>query len=425
MRRQHIFRPSGGLALLAVIIVALASSATAQDRVSRVQSLDELAPRSVYVMADRAALSSLGRDEAAAVEALIQFFGLELEARTKLVLAFEESAADIVVRIGALSQRGGYELSALALPKQEGVNRLSYNARVTTLGLDAVRPFMRELASRLDRAYPPVLAMVTEIVTERVVEERKVVTIIEGALLSVLAPPGTVLNLPDGEEAVVDESGVWERELEQNTSYAYRAQLAGHVAQNRVVFIAPGGAVDELRFRPLDRWRLGFDIRYINYVVVPQLEWYPVPGRIFVGGGVESSALALVKSYNKDDDNEGLLIHYIDIQLGGGLWMREADDAWNYGFTLGLATRIDAGAGLFRFADYATASLRLGARVSWQLTPRLSAFVEGNGRLALILAPEGVDPTKILDPMPSGVPLLDGLFYLELPTLFIGGRYGL
>ena len=190
MRRQDLSRPPAGLALLAVIIVALASSATAQDRVSRVQSLDELAPRSVYVMADRTALSGINRDEAAAVEALIQFFGLELEARTKLVLAFEESVADIVVRIGALSQRGGYELSALALPKQEGVNRLSYTARVTTLGLDAVRPFMRELASRLDRAYPPVPAMVTEIVTERIVEERKVVTIIEGALLTVLAPPG-------------------------------------------------------------------------------------------------------------------------------------------------------------------------------------------------------------------------------------------
>ena len=74
------------------------------------------------------------------------------------------------------------------------------------------------------------------------------------------------------ERAVVDEAGLWERELEQNTSFAYRAELAGHVAQNRVVFIAPGGAVDELRFRPLDRWRFGLDLRYINFVVVPQLE---------------------------------------------------------------------------------------------------------------------------------------------------------
>lgn len=425
MSRRTLARPPTGLTLLTFFIAALASSVAAQDRISRVQSLDELAPRSAYVMADRATLSNLSRDEAAAVEALIQFFNLELEARTKLVLAFEESAADIVVRIGALSQRGGYELSALALPKQEGVNRLSYGARAASLGLDAVRPFMRELATRLDRAYPPVPAMVTEIVTERVVEERRVVTIIEGAILSVIAPPGAVLILPDGEEAVVDETGVWERELEQNTSYAYRAQLAGHLAQNRVVFIAPGGAVDELRFRPLDRWRLGLDLRYINLIVVPQLEWYPVPGRLFIGGGVESSALALVKSYKKDDEGEGLLIHYIDVQLGGGLWMREADDAWNYGFTLGLATRLDAGDGLFRFADYATASLRVGARVSWQLTPRFSAFVEGNGRLALVIAPEGVDPTKILDPMPSGLPLFNGLFYLELPTFFIGGRYGL
>jgi len=105
--------------------------------------------------------------------------------------------------------------------------------------------------------------------------------------------------------------------------------------------------------------------------------------------------------------------------------MREADDAWNYGFNLGLATRLDAGDGLFRFADYAPVSLRLGARVSWQLTPRLSAFAEANGRLALIFAPEGVDPKNILDPMPGGLPLLDGLFHLELPTFFVGGRYGL
>lgn len=425
MSRRSLTRPPAGPALLAYFIFTLCLSAAAQGRVSRVQSLDELAPRSVYVMADGAALAALSREEAAAIEALVQFFSLELEARTKLVLALEESAADLVVRIGALSQRGGYELSALALPKQEGVNRLSYGARAASLGLDAVRPFMRELASRLDRAYPPVPAMVTEIVTERVVEERKVVTIIEGALLSVLAPPGTVLTLPDGEEVAVDESGVWERELEQNTGYAYRARLAGHVAQNRVVFIAPGGAIDELRFRPLDRWRFGLDIRYGNLVVVPQVEWYPWPGRLFVGGGVESSALALMPSFEKDDEDESLLIHYIDLQLGGGLWLREADDAWNYGFTLGLASRLDVGDGLFRFADYATGSLRLGARLSRQLTPRLSAFVEANGRLALILAPEGVDPTKILDPMPAGLPLLDGLLYLELLTFFIGGRFGL
>lgn len=425
MIRTPLTLPPARLAPIAFVIVALASGAAAQDRISRVQSLDELASRSVYMMADRAALSSLSRDEAAAVEALIQFLNLELEARTKLVLAFEESVADIVVRIGVTSQRGGYELSALALPKQEGVNRLNYAARAATLGLDDARPFMRELASRLDRAYPPVPAMVTEIVTERVVEERQVITIIEGAILSVLAPPGTVLTLPDGEGAVVDEAGLWERELEQNTSFAYRAELADHVAQNRVVFIAPGGAVDELRFRPFDRWRFGLDLRYINFVVVPQLEWYLIPGRLFIGGGFESSALALAASYDRDDEGEGFLIHYIDVQLGGGLWMRKADDAWNYGFTLGLATRLDAGAGLFRFADYAPASLRFGARISRQLTPRLSAFVEGNGRLALILAPEGVDPNKILDPMPDGMPLLDGLFYLELPTFFVGGRYGL
>lgn len=425
MSRRPACRNRARPAALACYLTVLCLGAAAQDRVSRVQSLDELAPRRVYVAADGAALAALSREEASALEALVHFVGLELEARTRLVLAFEEGAAELVVRIGAASQRGGYELSALALPRREGEAPLRYAARAPALGPDDARSFMRELAARLDRAYPPVPAMVTEIVTERVVEERKIVTIIEGAALSVIAPPGTVLSLPDGEEAAVDETGVWERELEQNTSYAYRARLAGHLAQNRVVFIAPGGAVDELRFRPLDRWRFGLDLRYINFVAVPQLEWYPVPGRLFVGGGVESSFLALVQSYDKNDDDAGVLVHYVDVQLGGGLWLREADDAWNYGLTLGLATRLDAGAGLFRLADYAPASLRLGARISRQLTPRLSAFAEGNGRLALILAPEGVDPTEIMNPMPFGMPLLDGLVYLELPTFFIGLRYGL
>jgi hypothetical protein len=423
--------PAVLLALLALTLPTRALSA--QTVVSQTESVGGLAPRSVFIAAERASPNQ------AKLEALALFLGLELEANTRLVQAVEEDKADIVISLSATAVRNAFDLIGVATLREAQADAaqsaspaapaprpqapLRYAARVSELGIEQARAFFTEFGKRLDAAYPPVPAKITEIVTERVVQETETLIIVQGAWLTVLAPAGTLLKLPAGEEAIVDDTGEWRRELEQNSSFGYRAELAGHRPQDRLVFIGADGVIEALEFEELDRWRFGLDIRYGNFVFVPQAEWFFLPGTFFIGGGIESSYLALVQSYDHDD--EGLLVHYLDAQVSAGAYLGRADAALRSGFTLGLAARLDAGKGLFRFADYAPVSARAGLRVSWDLGRGFSALAEANVRLALVLAPEGVDPARILDPMPVGLPIAEGLFYFEMPTIFIGGRYGL
>lgn len=418
MTRHIGHAPAFLLALLPLML--LPSALQAQSKVlSQTESVGGLAPRSVFIAVDRSAPSP------ARLDALALFFGLELEAKTRLVQASEEAKADIIVTLSATPVRNAFDLVGLASLRSAPGDAapLRYAARVSDLGIDQAKAFFAEFAKRLDAAYPPVPAKITEIVTERVVQETQTLIIVQGAWLTILAPPGTLLKLPAGEEAVVDDTGEWRRELEQNSNFYYRAELAGHLPQDRLVFIGAEGVIEALEFEELDRWRFGLDIRYGNFVFVPQAEWFFVPGTFFVGGGIESSYLALAQSYDHDD--ESLLIHYLDAQVSAGAYLGRADAALRSGFTAGLAARLDAGNGLFRFADYAPVSARAGLRVSWDLGRGFSALAEANVRLALVLAPEGVDPARILDPMPVGFPIAEGIFYFEMPTIFIGGRYGL
>ncbi len=418
MTRLTLRAPAVLLALLSLVL--LQNELQAQSKVlSQTESVGGLAPRSVFITVDSASPNP------ARLEALALFLGLELEAKTRLVQATEEAKADIIVTLSATAVRTSFDLIGVAAQRAPAGNAapLRYSARVNDLGIDQAKAFFAEFGKRLDAAYPPVPAKITEIVTERVVQETETLIIVQGAWLTILAPPGTLLKLPAGEEAVVDDTGEWRRELEQNSSFGYRAELAGHLPQDRLVFIGADGVIEALSFEELDRWRFGLDIRYGNFVLVPQAEWFFVPGTFFVGGGIESSYLALAQSY--DHDEEKLLVHYIDLQASAGAYLGRADAPLRSGFTLGLATRLDAGKGLFRFADYAPVSARAGLRVSWDLGKGFSAMAEANVRLALVLAPEGVDPRYILVPMPLGFPLAEGLFYFEMPTIFIGGRYGL
>ncbi len=419
MTRASFWR-AGTALVLALLPLAAAG---AQDKVTQRTVEGELVPRRAFVAT--VALADAGQNRI--LEAVALFLTIEIEASTRLVVTAEEAKADLTVRLSAAPAGRGFRLSASAsgpaLEASGGAAPFEYAATLAELGVEASAAFRAELAKRLDAAFPPVRARVTEIVTERVVEETEVITREQGVTLTIRAPAGTLLRLPDGERALMGEDGLWTAELPQNSSFAYRAELPGHYPQNRIAFIGDSDVTDEPGFIPLNSWRFGMDIRYLNLLFVPQAEWHFMPGRAFLQLGVESSALAPVRLTDKDDDPP--LLHYIDLQLGGGLFWGHPDDRLRTALTLGLAGRFDAGKRYFGLAAYAPLSVRAGLRLSWELNPRLSAFVEGNSRLALILAPEGANPATVLHPMPYGLMLLKGGAFFEWPTFFVGARYGL
>ncbi|MBP7264325.1 MAG: hypothetical protein KBB32_09120 [Spirochaetia bacterium] len=402
--------------LAALAAVALAAPVLGQTREQA--EAEGLAPRRVRIVT--AAVP--GNAKATALLAALEpFLRIELENGTRLVMALGSDDADLTLTLSAVQARSGWTLSAQPVLK-DGTAGAPKTATVADITVDRALAFLKQVAKALDTAYPPVAVTVTEVVKDVVVENTETLTITKGVTLVIEGPPGATLTLPDGAVAILDDQGRWESEQPQNTSFAYRVTLPGHMPQDRVAFVGTKDTVDRVAMELLDNWRFGLDLRYADLVVVPAAEWYAVPGTVFVGLALESSFLSFVQFFR---DEENPLVHYLDIQASGGLWLSRADARFRSAFVLGLGTRLDLGAGLFRFSDYAPASLRAGLRLSWELGSGFSVFAQLDARLALILPPPGVDPGLVLDPLPMGIFMLDGAVFGEAPTIFVGGRYGL
>jgi len=260
------------------------------------------------------------------------------------------------------------------------------------------------------------------VVTERVVETTEVRTIEQGVVLTIRAPEGTRLYLEKKETATVDASGTWSRTLPQNSAFNYRAELAGRMPVRRTLAIGASDLSDEPLLEPLTEWEAGADFRYANLVIAPAGSWYAIPGRLYVSAVIESSAMAMVGSYFEDDKPS---LFYLDLEAGAGYWFGKLDAPLRIAVEGWLATRFDVGAGLFRFADYATASAIASAKLSWRVWGDLSVFLGASTRLAWVNAPAGVDPTAVLASMPLGLSLSGGLFHLETTIVYLGARYGL
>lgn len=401
--------------LLALFGLCVLFTPSAQAREST--EAEGLAPRRVMIQAASSDAASKAR-----LDAIAAFFRVELEASTRFVLVETEAEADLVLSLTATRSGSSWALD-LAVRLSDGSQGKPYQTSLGELGVGQAQPFLKKTALALDAAYPPLAIQVTEVVKDVVISTTETVTTVIGATLTIEGPPGVILYLPDGTTATLPEDGRWVSEQPQNTSFAYRVELPGHMPQNRVVYIGENDITDLIAMEPLRNWNLGGDIRYLNLLFVPQAEWYPVPGRFFIGLGLESSYLAIIAPGS--DEKSRPSINYLDLQLGAGLWLSRPDALFRSGLTLGLAGRVDIAKGLFRFSDYAPASLRLGLRISWEVFRRVSVFAEANSRLALILVPEGADPSKVLSIMPAGFSIPGGLFYLEAPTIFVGGRLAL
>lgn len=397
-----------------VALIVLPSVLFAQERERA--TIEGLAPQRVFVT------HASDTAQPAKLAAIVEFLKLEIESESRLVVVPQETDADVILALSAVATRNGFDVIGTATGRPSGVAGPKRTARVADLNVSTARRFIIDIVKALDAAYPPVAIKVSEIVTERVVQNTEVRTTEQGVTLTVFAPAGVTLILPEDERATVDENGVWSRELPQNASFAYRAELPGFVPRSRLIFMGTEDVRDELELRPLDHWRFGLDIRYVNLILAPQAEWYWVPGSVFLSAGIESSFLAIVPSYERDYKP---LFRYIDLEVGGGLDLGKLDATLRPSLTLGLASRLDVGPGLFRFSDYGAVSMRTGLRINWAIAGPFTAFTELNSRLALVLVPEGVDPSLNLDALPKGLRLFDGHVVLEMPTLFFGGRYGL
>lgn len=400
----------------AVLALALLGSAAfGQGR--ETAAVEGMAPSRVFFEAGTVVPAAASR-----FPAVLEFLKLEIEASTRLVVVYLREDADAIATVGVSGAAGAWTLSLSAARRLDGSAGPSLTGNATELTLAKTEAFIRKAARALDAAYPPVPISVTEVVTERVVENKEVRTREQGTILTIRAPEGTRLLLEKKDIVLIDASGVWSLALPQNTAFSYRAELAGRMPVERTLAIGSDDLSDEPVLEPLTAWEAGADIRYANLVLVPAGAWYPVPGRWYVGGAIESSALAMVGSYYEDDKPS---LFYLDLQAGAGYWFGTPDQRLRLALEGLLATRLDVGAGLLRFADYATVSAMAAAKLSWRVWDNLSVFIGASSRLAWVNAPSGVDPANLLAAMPLGLGLADGLFRLEWPTFYAGARYGL
>ncbi|HAP44474.1 MAG: hypothetical protein A2087_13755 [Spirochaetes bacterium GWD1_61_31] len=345
-----------------------------------------LVPQSFYVTV------SEDSAEREALAILAEYLKLAIISHSRTTPAATLEAAEVQVFLSAEARGGNQVLRVLVFQEGNPTARLDRTAAVNGLEAGGNLDFLAELAKALDRSFPPQPPRVVEVVTERVVEETEVVTIVRGVVLSIDAPPGTRLTSrgqPD-QIAVADQTQSYE--LPANSTFTFTASRHGYMPVEHTVFVGNQDLAETVTLEALPTLELVPTLHYLNLVPGIGLNWYFWPGYAYAGASLESSFLALVPIV---DDSGFLTIHYLELEIRGGLHFGSPADWLRFGLQLAAAGRLEIGNGRIGLADWGAFSVAGAPEVEVRLGPGWSLFLAAKTRLLLVSSPYGNtwDPT--------------------------------
>lgn len=324
--------------IVMVLVIILTQTLTAQP-IKSMQSIEkDLVPQRVaFTYAQN---SSYARQ----LVMLIEFLKIGIFQHTQAVLSYDKP--DVIVTLNAEKTAMQVTLSIMATRTDTNVVIITKRKSFSDLNLSTVKAFLIELCQEMNNLLQPLPQKEQVVLTETIIEKTETVTVGRGARITFTGMPDTVIELAGTKKRIIlDDTGTYVYEQEQNTSLTFRASKPAYVPIVKTLFIGKDDITITLEMQKLPETEVEFTLRYANLVPGIHIRRFILPGILFTDIGLESSMLAILPLTDPAS-------YWYELSAGVGLLIEDPLAPFSSTINLNIAGRLETIEGTIRIPPY-------------------------------------------------------------------------